>query len=395
MLRDDVTDALPDSQSPLVQLAGDWRQWLFPDASDEQFADAYAQTVTCALLLARSEGANPLALGSAEASLAADHTLLSRALQVLTDPNAQAEISASLSLLIRVIGVVPPTALVGPKNPWLYFYEDFLAAYDPKLRKDIGAYYTPVEVVRAQVRLVDDLLTNRLGKALGFADRDVVTLDPAVGTGTYLLGVIEHALQKVRSQQGEGAVPGQATSLAGNIYGFEIMVGPYAVSELRISRALADQGASLPTGGTHIYLTDTLESPNTPPPALPFYLRLIADQHARALKVKANVPVIVCLGNPPYDRHEAADETNKSRTGGWVRWGDDGQGKAAIFKDFTDPAKLAGHGGDLKNAFNLYVYFWRWALWKVFEHSTAAGPGIVSYISASSYLDGDAFCGMR
>jgi len=395
MLREDVTDALRDPQSPLVQLAGDWRQLLFPDASDEQFADAYAQTVTFALLLARSEGAEPLTLASAEAALAGEHTLLSRALQVLTDPNAQAEISASLNLSVRVIGAVPPDALTGPKNPWLYFYEDFLAVYDPKLRKDIGAYYTPVEVVRAQVRLIDDLLTHRLGKPLGFADPDVVTLDPAVGTGTYLLGVIDHALGKVEAEQGPGAVPGQATALAANLYGFEIMVGPFAVSELRVSRALVNKGATLPAGGTHVYLTDTLESPNTPPPVLPFYLKPIAEQHARALEVKGKVPVIVCLGNPPYDRHEAADRTNLARTGGWVRWGDDGKGAAAIFKHFLDPATAAGHGVHVKNLYNLYVYFWRWALWKVFEQTTGAGMGVVSFISASSYLDGDAFCGMR
>ncbi len=394
-LRQDVVDAVKDPHSPLVQLAKDWRQLLFPDADDEQFADSYAQTVTFALLLARSEGANPLDLASAQATLASEHTLLSRALQVLTDPDAQAEISASLDMLVRVIGAVPSKALKGPKDLWLYFYEDFLAVYDPKLRKDIGAYYTPVEVVHAQVRLIDDLLANRFGKPLGFADRDVITLDPAVGTGTYLLGVIEHALAKVTSRQGAGAVPGQATALADSIYGFELLVGPFAVSELRISRALEDKGAALPKDGTHIYLTDTLESPNTPPPALPLFLKPIAEQHARALKVKAKVPVIVCLGNPPYDRHPAADETNKARTGGWVRWGDEGKGTAAIFKNFLDPAIKAGHGVHVKNLYNLYVYFWRWAMWKVFEHTTSAGPGVVSYISASSYLDGDAFCGMR
>ena len=107
------------------------------------------------------------------------------------------------------------------------------------------------------------------------------------------------------------------------------------------------------------------------------------------------MPVIVCLGNPPYDRTKAVDDTNKARTGHWVRWGDDGKGHGAIFKDFLDPAVAAGHGVRVKNLYNLYVYFWRWALWKVFESKTAAGPGVVSFISASSYLDGDAFCGMR
>lgn len=116
MLRDDVTDALKDPKSPLVQLAKDWRQLLFPHASDSQFADAYAQTVTFALLLARGEGADPLALETAISALAADHNLLSRALQVLTDPSARAEIGASIDLLLRVIGAAAPAALAGPQN---------------------------------------------------------------------------------------------------------------------------------------------------------------------------------------------------------------------------------------------------------------------------------------
>lgn len=408
MLRGDVIDALASPDSPLHPLAKDWRQLLFPDASDDQFADSYAQTVTFALLLGRSEGADPLTLDNAEDALMSQHNLLSRTLQVLTDPYVRGEMSASLDLLLRVIAVVPPktfriTAYVNPEDsdtdngvdPWLYFYEDFLAAYDPKLRKDAGAYYTPVEVVRCQVRLIDDLLVNRFGKPLGFADSDVVTLDPAAGTGTYLLGVIEHALSVIESQQGPGAVAGHATELAKNLYGFEIMVGPYAVTELRVSRALRDHGATLPKDGTHVYLTDTLESPNAEPAVLPFYLKPISEQHEKALKVKSSVPVIVCLGNPPYDRHDAIDSSNKSRSGGWVHWGDSGEGRDGILRDFRDPALASGHGVHVRNLYNLYVYFWRWALWKVFEHESAQGPGVVSFITASSYLDGGAFCGMR
>ena len=424
MLRDDVADALKDADSPLVRLAEDWRQLLFPDASNAQFADAYAQTATFALLLGRSEGADPLTLETAEAALAGQHSLLSRALHVLTDTGARDEISASLDLLLRVIAIAPPNAPgVSRQDPWLYFYEHFLAAYDPELRKNAGVYYTPVEVVRTQTRLIDDLLVNRLNKPLGFADPGVVTLDPAVGTGTYLLGVIEHALGRVEAEQGPGAVAGQAVTLAGNLYGFELMVGPYAVSELRVSRALRDRGAPLPTDGTRIYLTDTLESPNAEPRQMPFILQPIAEQHEKALKVKSEVPVIVCLGNPPYDRHDAVDAQNEddlSRCGGWVRFGDPlrpdnrvegGRGKdrilktpearlawrgqRAILKDFIAPATAAGHGVHVKNLYNLYVYFWRWALWKVFERDAEKGPGVVSFISASSYLDGDAFCGMR
>ncbi len=399
MLRRDVVEALGDPDSPLVHLAAEWRQLLFPDADNDRFADAYAQTVTFALLLARSEGASTIDLHDPVRKLASDHGLLSRALQEMTDPQVQAEIAPSLRLLQRVIDRVPQEALADNRvsDPWLYFYEDFLAAYDPALRKDAGAYYTPVQVVRAQVRLIDRLLVERLGRSLGFGQSSVITLDPAVGTGTYLLGVIDHTLQRIRERQGEGAVPDNATELGQRIFGFEVMVGPYAVAQLRVSRALIDRGATLPSDGPGIYLTDTLESPHAKPPqnVMGWSQRQMADQHRRATKVKKTVPVLVCLGNPPYKRHAAVAKASQARTGGWVHWGEDGTGTAAIFKDFLDPALAAGHGTYVKNLNNLYVYFWRWALWKVFESETAAGPGVASYISASSYLAGEAFCGMR
>lgn len=395
MLRDDVSEALTRPNSPLVSLASDWRDLLFPDAPDDQFADAYAQTVCFALLLGRSESDAKLSVDMAVHGLAAHHNLLSRALQVLTDERAYTEIKVSLDLLLRVIAVVPSDTMTGPDSPWLYFYEHFLAVYDPELRRDAGAYYTPIEVVHAQVRLIDELLVKRLNKPMGFADPQVITLDPATGTGTYLLGVIEHALGKVRQMQGEGAVPGQASALAHNLYGFELMVGPYAVTELRVSQALQQNGAIIPPEGTHIYLTDTLESPNATAPNLPYFLKPIAEQHARALKVKKNIPVLVCLGNPPYDRHGAIDQNNPARSGGWVNWGDAGDGSNGIMQDFKRPAIEAGFGGHLRNLYNLYVYFWRWSLWKVFEQDSGRKPGVVSFITASSYLQGPAFSGMR
>ena len=400
MLRDDVLGELKDPRSQLASLQRDWRQHQSPDASDKQFADAYAQTVTFALLLGRCEGAEPLTLLTARSQLAARHNLLSRALQVLTDVlaerRASAALAASLDLLLRVIGVVPTKALSSGEDPWLYFYEDFLAAYNPVLRKNAGVYYTPVEVVRAQVRLVDNLLSNRLGKPLGFAAPDVVTLDPAAGTGTYLLGVISHALGRVAAEEGSGSVPGYAASLAGNLHGFEFMTGPYAVAELRVSRALDDCGADMAAnGGPHLYLTDALENPHAEPVQLPLFLRPISDQRARALDVKSKTHVLVCLGNPPYDRHQAGSRENAASAGGWVRWGDSGATEPPLLADFIDPAKAGGHGIHLKNIYNLYVYFWRWALWKVFEHESARGPGVVSFISAASYIDGAAFSGMR
>ncbi len=415
MLRDDVSEALGRSESPINAAARDWRHLLFPDASDEQFADAYAQTVTFALLLGRSLGADPLDLARAEAALDAGHNLMARALRFLTDSQVLSEVGASLDLLLRVIGVAPAGTLGGAEDPWLHFYEDFLEEYDPKLRKQAGVYYTPVEVVRAQVRLVDDLLINRLGRRLGFANSDVITLDPAVGTGTYLLGVIEHSLARVGKEQGWPALPSQASSLAERLYGFEVMVGPYAVSELRVSRALTGQRGTLPAEGTGVYLADTLDSPDAEPQQKGLVLQPIADQRSRANRVKKNKPVLVCIGNPPYHRHQsvaACSEDHLSPFGGWVRFGDplpqgerfgsmsvkarlERRQEGSLLADFSKPVSDAGHGDALKNLYNSYVYFWRWALWKVFEQKPSEGPGIVSFITASSYLFGAAFAGVR
>jgi predicted helicase len=133
------------------------------------------------------------------------------------------------------------------------------------------------------------------------------------------------------------------------------------------------------------------------------FLEPIAQDHKKALEIKNRVPVLVCLGNPPYDRTKAGDKTLKGNpdqklraiTGGWVRYGQEGEKEPPLMESFIKPAIRAGYGGDLKNLYNLYIYFWRWGLWKVFEHETAAGPGIVSFITASSYLEGRAFVGMR
>ena len=137
-----------------------------------------------------------------------------------------------------------------------------------------------------------------------------------------------------------------------NLYGFEIMVGPYAVTELRVTKALQRYGDTA-AGGAQIYLTDTLESPNQEPMQGYFEPSIsLSKQHEAALEVKNAVDVLVCLGNPPYDRTPASDAA-----GGWVRYGDEGVDDRPVLEDFLEPAKTAGHGGDLKNLYNLYVLF--------------------------------------
>jgi Type ISP C-terminal specificity domain/N-6 DNA Methylase len=395
LLRDDALAALAEEGSAMRLLAGEWRHYLFADADDRQFADAYAQTVTYALLLARVEGEKNLRSHAAD-RLDAHHGLLAQVLRILAQKEARDEVVVSVGLLERTIGAVDPTMMSssGSSDPWLYFYEDFLAAYDPQLRNNRGVYYTPVQVVQAQARLVTELLCKRFDKSLGLVDDEVVLLDPAVGTGTYLLTAIEEGIAAAVDQFGPGEAAGRATTAAANFHGFEILVGPYAVAHLRVAQRILEQDGSLPPDGPRIYLADTLESPFVPGLGKQTSLthRKLSEENERARRVKADERVLVCMGNPPYDRQQIdPDDEATERKGGWVRFGDDGEDP--ILGDFIEPVREAGAGGQLKNLYNDYVYFWRWALWKVFEQS--GGGGIVSFITASSYLRGPAFAGMR
>ncbi len=402
-LRGEVEAALATPGSNIEALANEWRGYFFPDADDAQFADAYAQTVTYAMLLARLSGAERLDPAEAAKTLDKGNRLLARALELLGQPDARRELRLGFEMLQRSLEALDPHDFLKSRpDLWLYFYEDFLARYDPKLRKDHGVYYTPREVVELQVRLVAELLETRFGKTLGFADDGVVFLDPAVGAGAYPVAAVRHGLEKVRARSGEGAVAGRAAQMAQNMHGFEVLVGPYAVAHLRLSQTLEGAGATIP-GRLKLYLADALASPNKAPPGgLDLTHKLLVEEHEAARQVKNHGDILVCLGNPPYDRqHIDEGDAATRRKGGWVRFGDqitggarqEKQRESPILADFTGPVSAAGKGNYIANLYNDYVYFWRWALWRLFEQQDTGG--VVSFITASSYLSGPGFAGMR
>jgi hypothetical protein len=404
--REDVLRAISNDQSNLAQLAREWRNYLFPDADNAKFADAYAQTLTYALLLARLNGEARLTTESAARALDSGHGLLAQTLRFLAQPGAREEIAVAIDLLERVIGEVDPSKLTERGDPWLYFYEDFLAAYDSKLRKDQGAYYTPQPVVGVQVRLTAELLEKKFKKLRSFADEEVILLDPAAGTCAYPLAAADYALRQSAERFGEGIIPGAATKLAENIHAFENMIGPYAVSHLRLTQLITSRGGKMPKGGIHVYLTDTLESPYVEPAMLTVFARKLTDEHLRAQHFKKHTRVLVCMGNPPYDREQAevGERPEHLRKGGWVRHGDPrvpspdnpSTRTRPILQDFIEPASQHPAGRrNIQNLYNDYVYFWRWALWKLFENPEVSGPGIVTFITAASYLRGPGFVGMR
>jgi hypothetical protein len=209
-LRDEVIEQMALGNKGLTGLAADWRKLLFSQANDEQFADGYAQAVTFGLLVARARDIS-LSGGTDEAAqeLRKTNSLIGTALRLLTDNNEnQKALKTSLGTLTRVLDAVNWHTISKDKpEAWLYFYEDFLEVYDNRLRKRTGSYYTPPEVVAAMVRLADECLRGPLfERARGFASHDVTVADPAVGTGTFLLGVLRQIAETIRNDQGEGAV---------------------------------------------------------------------------------------------------------------------------------------------------------------------------------------------
>jgi hypothetical protein len=362
--------------------------------TNEQFADAYAQTVVSALLLARLEGARTTSPAEAEEVLRAQNSLLGRILTILTQQAVRSDVALGLDLIERALGVIDMIVLSrSASDPWLYFYEDFLHAYDPKLARDAGVYYTPAQIVRLQVRLVSELLTESFGKPYSYAQAGITVLDPAVGTGTYLVAAIQKALQVVSARAG-AQLGSRVPVLARNLVGFELLVGPYAVAHLRVARELASiPGAPAEIGAIlRVYLADTLESPYPHDAGIlvPLIHEPLVHERESARQVKAEESVIVCIGNPPYDRQM---DVGAERKGGWVRHGDQNQDRP-ILEDFLEPARAAGQGVNIRSIYNDYVYFWRWALWKVFETHNGS-QGIVSFITGSSYLSGPGFVGMR
>lgn len=381
----------PAHQQLFLGLANDWRKLLFPDASDEVFADGYAQTVTFALLLARTEKIDleSTSLYEIGQQLGADHSLMGKALQLLTN-DVKGDFVPTIDLLRRVIGAVQWDAVRKNKDTYLHLYENFLAEYDPELRKATGTYYTPHEVVDQMVRLAEEALVTKLGKPKGFLDPSVTTIDPAMGTGTFLHSIIEHVAEKVEHTEGPGAVPGTITELASRLIGFELQLGSYTVAELRTTDLLHSYSAKSPKGGMRMFVADTLSDPAADVTAISSGLAAISESKRQANRIKADVPVTVVIGNPPYaERAEGM--------GGWIEKGSAAtrNDKKAIAKAKLDDFRMPGNGLTEYVLKNLYIYFWRWATWKVFESVPADQAGVVCFISTAGYLRGPGFKGMR
>lgn len=363
-------------------LAEDWRQVLFPQLTDGQFCDQYAQTVTFALLLARVEGVSfqRRAIGEIARLLGKKHSLMGRALTVLTD-QPEEEHSVALTTMVRVLSVVDWSDY--PGNSYAMLYEDFLAEYDPILRRKSGVYYTPAGLVSFMVRFVDDLLRYRLDRALGFAERDVIVVDPAMGTGSFLAEVVNQVAATVNREEGLGAVVPHLRDLSNRLIGFENQAAPYAVAELRVHSLLKRRHRAEIPATERRFLADALDDPDLQQLPMGRMYEAIAQSRRGANQVKRAEPVMVVIGNPPY-----ADKAKGSAP--WIETPGPRVARPSLAA-FRQP----GNGRCEYVLSNKYIHFWRWATWKVFDAHPEHPAGIVAMVTSGAFTTGQGFAGMR
>ena len=389
------------SDHPLQQVRAEFRDVLYahPEAGgysnasfDELFAAAFAQTLAFGLLLVREASGQPVDSHAAGA-MPGEHPLMSTALQVLTLPQIVKDMGVGFEVMLDTVNSFAAELLVAPpggRDPILYFYEDFLAVFDPQARERYGVYYTPVEVVRYMVGALDRALRDDLGTD-GLSDHQVTLLDPAVGTGTFLLGIAERVRQQAAATAGPGMAHPALLNLAHRLYGFELLVGPYAVAHYRLHHALRPptnpgQPSPAPLPRLGIYLADTLSRPGADAPQGPlgFVADGIRDERLEANRIKSQQPILAIIGNPPYRRLETGE--NETLVG---RWMDE------LWDDLKRPVRDAGWGGELNTFPELSVAFWRWAMWKIFEADGAPGRGVVAFITNRKFLTGHPYAGLR
>jgi hypothetical protein len=404
VVRDEVRALyeIETATGPLRVLYEEVKTTLRADLTPERFADMYAQTMVYGLLTARITHPTDFDADAVDSVLKFENPFLDAlysgfrrkgdeafdvdefGLHDLAEMLARAEVDD----LLADFGVAERK-----DDPVVFFYEEFLERYDPQQRKDLGTYYTPIPIVRVMVQAVDHVIKTDFGLPAGVADRTVWAdytglagipipaglsgadpvirmIDPATGTGTFLLEWLRSA-----------ATTDAEIEVIGRMDAFEISLSSYAVAHLKASLELPpDQRTDV---HFNIRLTDTLAGERE--------LTILdedplAIEASRANAVKFSTHHSVCIGNPPYDR------VDRRSAGGWIAH-PPGGGRS-LFDDIHEPARQHTIFSHQASLYNLYVYFWRWALWKVFEQ-TPSGPGVAAFITASSWLTGPGFLGLR
>lgn len=419
------------ASSTLQDLHKAFEKALIPDLPIPQFADMFAQTLAYGLFAARCNHHGPTGsfkrLGAAS-EIPKTNPFLRQLFETITGTALDEEpfvgFVDDLAQLLADTDIDAVLADFGKRtarqDPVVHFYETFLAAYDPKLRESRGVYYTPEPVVSYIVRSVDYLLKTRFGCANGLADTAtveyereeengkkakrvkataprVLILDPACGTGTFLYSVVDLIRAEFLKQGNAGMWSGYVRNhLLPRIFGFELLMAPYAVAHFKLGMQLAghdltpaqrEKWAYDFSGDERlgVYLTNTLEEAERSAETLFGPLRVITQEANAASKIKRELPILAVIGNPPYSGHSA----NRS----WEMK----EGKKVptfIGNLIQDYYSVDGQPLGEKNPKWLqddYAKFIRWAQWRI----ERTGAGVLAFITNHGYLDNPTFRGLR
>ena len=395
-------------------------QVLVPDLTTDAFADMFAQTLAYGLFAARVNHAGQAGVGDfrrndAAHLIPAANPFIRRIFGMIAGPDLDAEPFVSfvddLTQLLAGADMAAVFANFGSRaarqDPVMHFYERFLAAYDPALRERRGVYYTPEPVISYIVRSVDRLLKERFGCADGLADNAtaeyeyldaanqpkigkshrVLVLDPACGTGSFLYAVVDHVRDHFKNAGNAGMWSGYVKEhLLPRLFGFELLMAPYAMAHLKLGMQLAAQDLPSKQQATWAYefgaderlgvfLTNSLEQAEQQTQTMFGPLRAITEEANAAAAIKRDLPIMVVIGNPPYSGHSA----NKSE---WI---------ANLVNDYkTVDGQPLGERNP-KWLQDDYVKFIRFGQWRIQQ----TGAGVLAFVTNHGYLDNPTFRGMR
>jgi hypothetical protein len=390
----------------LSGLRDDFKALLFKNGQPftwARFVDSYVQIAIFGTLLWRLETGKEVSLGSVVGVNPQLHPLLFQCMDVLWKPHDRPpSLDPLLEELCRTINLVPPN-LFTPKpsagayvpDPIIDAYEPFFHKYDPATRDQHGVFYTPAEIVGQIVEGVHHLLQSALGHSDGVLTKEAEFLDPATGTGTFLLGL----LNKVATEAGQkGWAVDQVVRevIEDRCAAFELFPGPYTIAHQRLDAALQAHGA-LPQGRLPIFLTDTLSAPESSQLGS---LKLglagaeILHERKRADEVKTAEKILVILGNPPYERVLDAKNSDMEPFA---------KDLFEYVKSNTPPESRV----NLKSSWDLFVAFWVWAIWALQspkQRQLGGGRpsidppdchGIAAYITNRTWIIGSSLSGLR
>src|SRR5665647_787594 len=352
---------------------------LIQDISAVDCADAYAQTITYGLFLAKINEEGSLDRETAASHIPRNIKIIRKIFSSIAGDALPANVSWIVDALIDILNAAEVDQILSEidfrgkkdRDPFTFFYEDFLALYEPEKKKRLGVYYTPRPVVSFIVKSVNRILKDDFDKPLGLAEEGLSVLDPAVGTGTFLWLVYLSTLVELKESGLGGLIPKKIkTHILQDFYGFELLITPYIIAHLKLTTVLKKWFYEFDDEDRiQVYLTNTLE-PFETHTHVPFF-RELTEESEKADDLKLKKPVLLVLGNPPY----SVSSSNKSA---WV------MAKMADYKKDL-------HEQNIRPLDDDYIKFIRFAQWKVQQN----GKGIVGFITNNRYLDGSIHRQMR